>query len=92
MRWKKEFMNGIKKRANLRNFDEVYKNEIPLKKGYIKSQLSWAYRKKPILPPNCKEFYQGIAVCTPDDFCKLVKNPVNYVVRKSRRGNKMRKK
>jgi DNA primase large subunit len=35
------------------------------------------------MPPNCKEFYQGIGVCQPDDFCKLIKNPVNYVVRKS---------
>ena len=64
------------------------KNNPPLKKGYITSQLSWAYRKKPILPPNCKEFYQGIGVCLPDDFCKLVKNPVNYVIRKNFIANK----
>jgi len=59
------------------------KNEVPLKQGYITSQLSWSFRKKPIMPPNCREFYQGIAVCTPDDFCKLIKNPVNYTIRKS---------
>jgi DNA primase catalytic subunit len=59
------------------------KNEVPLREGYVQTQIAWAYRKKPIMPPNCKEFYQGIGVCQPDDFCKLIKNPVNYVVRKS---------
>ena len=59
------------------------KNNPLLKEGYIKSQLSWSYRRKPVMPPNCKEFYQGIGVCQPDDFCKLIKNPVSYIVRKS---------
>ena len=59
------------------------KNEIPLKVGYIKSQLSWAYKRKPIMPQNCKEFYQGIGVCIPDNFCSTIKNPVNYMIKKS---------
>jgi hypothetical protein len=59
------------------------KNKPPLRKGYIKSQLQWSYRKKPIMPPNCKEFYQGIGCCTPDKLCSQIKNPVNYVVRKN---------
>ena len=59
------------------------KNEVPLKLGYIKSQISWALKKKPIMPPNCKEFYQGIGMCVPDGVCKMIKNPVNYVVRKN---------
>jgi hypothetical protein len=67
------------------------KNEVPLREGYILTQISWAYRKKPIMPPNCKEFYQGIGVCQPDDFCKLIKNPVNYLVRKSYKPNKPNK-
>jgi DNA primase catalytic subunit len=64
------------------------KNEVPLREGYVQTQISWAYRKKPIMPPNCKEFYEGIGVCQPDDFCKLIKNPVNYLVRKSYKQNK----
>jgi hypothetical protein len=64
------------------------KNEVPLKEGYVKSQILWAYRNKPIMPPNCKEFYLGIGVCNPDDFCKLVKNPTNYVIRKNLKENK----
>ena len=66
------------------------KNNPLLKQGYIKSQLNWSYRKKPVMPPNCKEYYQGIGVCDPDNFCRLVKNPVNYVVRKSFQSNKKR--
>jgi len=71
-----------------RIYDWNKKNNPQLKEGYIKSQLSWAYRKKPIMPPNCKEFYQGIAMCQPDDFCKLVKNPVNYTIRKNFNANR----
>jgi len=63
------------------------KNKPPLQTGYIKSQISWALRKKPIMPPNCKEFYQGIAVCSPDALCNLIKNPVNYVVKKNFQSN-----
>ena len=78
-----------KEELEKRIYDWNKKNEVPLKEGYIKSQLSWSYRKKPIMPPNCKEFYQGIGVCVPDDFCGRIKNPVNYVVRKSfKSGNK----
>jgi len=68
------------------------KNEISLREGYIQTQLLWAYKKKPIMPPNCKEFYQGIGVCQPSDFCKLIKNPVNYLVRKSYKPNKQNRK
>jgi len=64
------------------------KNNPSLKQGIIKTQIIWSYRKNSIMPPNCKEFYQGIGVCLPDDFCKLVKNPVNYVVKKNRMSNK----
>jgi DNA primase catalytic subunit len=67
------------------------KNEVPLREGYVQTQLSWAYGKKPIMPQNCKEFYEGIGVCQPDDFCKLIKNPVNYLVRKSYNTNKSNK-
>lgn len=71
-----------------RIFEWNRKNEVPLKEGYIQAQLSWAYRRKPVLPPNCKEFYQNMGVCQPDDFCKMIKNPVNYVIRKNSQRNK----
>ncbi|MFQ5531091.1 MAG: DNA primase small subunit domain-containing protein [Candidatus Nanoarchaeia archaeon] len=68
------------------------KNNPQLREGYIKSQLSWSFRRKPIMPPNCKEFYKGFAVCMPDSFCNTIKNPTNYVIRKSLRGSKKEKK
>jgi DNA primase large subunit len=75
------------------------KNKPPIKTGYIKSQLISSYRSRPLMPPNCKEYYKGIAVCTPDNTCKLIKNPVNYVVRRNiisqqnnKKSNKFKKK
>ena len=58
-----------------------------LKEGYIKAQLSWFKKQnKLILPPNCdnQAYYQAMGICKPDNFCKMIKNPVNYAVRKSR--------
>jgi len=68
------------------------KNNPALHDGYIKTQLEWAYKRKPMLPANCKDFYKGLGVCTPDTLCGLIKNPVNYVVRKNTQGNKSNKK
>lgn len=60
------------------------KNKPNLKQGYINSQISWYQRQNKMLPPNCdKDYYKGIGVCSPDNFCQKVKNPVNYAVRKS---------
>ncbi|MCK5601513.1 hypothetical protein KAR91_06590, partial [Candidatus Pacearchaeota archaeon] len=64
------------------------RNDVALKKGYIKSQLDWAYKRKPLMPPNCKEFYQGLGVCSPDGYCQFIKNPVNYVAKKNFSANK----
>jgi hypothetical protein len=80
--------NDIEKRIEEWN----KKNKPPLKRGYIQSQLSWAYKRKPLMPPNCGEFYQGLGVCKPDDFCKLIKNPINYIIKKSFLENKKSRK
>ncbi|MDP3966384.1 MAG: hypothetical protein Q8Q04_02545 [archaeon] len=59
------------------------KNEVPLKKGYISSQLSWSYKRKPLMPPNfSSEFYNGIGAVPNSEELRL-KNPVNYTVRKN---------
>ena len=58
------------------------KNEIPLKDGYITSQLIWSYRNKIVLPPNYdKDYYKGIGVTPTEEELRL-KNPVNFVSRK----------
>lgn len=60
------------------------KNYNPLKEGYIRSQLSWHKRQKAMLPPNCdKPHYKDLVICKPDNFCKFIKNPVNYTIKKS---------
>jgi hypothetical protein len=86
------FIGTDKEELEKRIEDWNKKNKPPLNQAYIKSQLSWSYKKKPVMPSNCKEFYQGIGVCSPDDLCKLIKNPVNYVVRKDFMIKKPRKK
>jgi hypothetical protein len=59
------------------------KNEVPLKKGYVQSQLIWAYNNKPILPPNFStDYYKGIGVI-PNSEELLLKNPVNYTIKKT---------
>ena len=84
---------GMDKQELEKKIEEWNKKNSPsLKQGYIKSQLSWSYARKPIMPPNCREFYEGIGVCQPDNFCRMIRNPVNYVVRKNYQQNKPSKK
>jgi len=86
------FIGMEKEELEKRIEDWNKKNKPPLNQAYIKSQLSWSYKKKPVMPSNCGEFYQGIGVCLPDALCKLIKNPVNYVVRKEFIGGRKEKK
>jgi hypothetical protein len=63
------------------------KNYEPLKDGYVNSHVMWYKRQvKNPLPPNCnnKDYYQTLGICTPDNWCKFIKNPVNYGTRKIR--------
>ncbi len=67
------------------------KNEIPLKKGYIQSQLIWNYRNKVIPPPNfSKDHYKGIGVIPTEEELRY-KNPVNYTVKKTLQQNNLEK-
>ena len=61
------------------------KNKILLKEGYIKSQLAWSYRNKPVLPPNFdRDYYRAIGIIPTSEELKL-KNPVNYISRESQK-------
>ncbi|MBA7597086.1 hypothetical protein ES703_04081 [subsurface metagenome] len=63
------------------------KNTIPLKKGYIKSQLSWSYRNKIVPPPNYdKDHYKGIGIIPTEEELRY-KNPISYIAKKSRQKN-----
>ncbi len=58
-------------------------NKIPLKMGYVRSQLNWAFRSRPVLPPNFdKDYYKGIGVVPSEQELKT-KNPVNWVSRRA---------
>ena len=53
------------------------KNKIPLKEGYIKSQISWSYRNKIVPPPNFdKDYYKGIGIIPTEEEMRY-KNPVS---------------
>lgn len=66
-----------------RIFEWNEKNYLPLKKGYIMSQLNW-YKKAPArLPPNFNNpIYRELGVDKPDSFSMQTKNPVNYAIKK----------
>lgn len=63
------------------------KNPEPLRDQYFLGQIRYAKQhKKKVLPPNCDNvgYYKAFGVCNPDPFCKYVKNPANYAIKKAR--------
>jgi len=63
------------------------KNEIPLKEGYIKSQLAWSYRNKIVLPPNYdKDYYKGIGIIPTEEELRY-KNPVSFMTKRNFKNN-----
>ena len=61
------------------------KNSPLLKQGYINGQISYAFKHKKILPPNCEKHYKDIGICSPDRLCEKIKNPLNYTIISSRK-------
>lgn len=71
------------------------KNPDQLRDVVVKGQLRYhKANKKKVLPPNCsnKSYYQDMHVCNPDNFCKKIKNPVNYAILKQKLVHLTRKK
>ncbi len=67
------------------------KNTVPLKKGYIKSQLLWSSRNKVVPPPNYdKDYYKGIGIIPTEEELRY-KNPINYMAKKSRQKDTLSK-
>jgi hypothetical protein len=61
------------------------KNKTPLKENYIIPQIDYNFNRNGVLPPNCdKVYYKDIDICYPDEFCKKIKNPVNYTILKGK--------
>lgn len=78
------------------SYDEVEKEildwnkkngEEPLRENIIVSHLL-SYKRNPerqeIMPPNCdnKAYYKDLNLCHPNNFCKTIKNPVQYTKKK----------
>ncbi|MEM5812837.1 MAG: DNA primase small subunit domain-containing protein [Candidatus Aenigmatarchaeota archaeon] len=73
MNWSKEEIEA--------KLDEWNRRNIPsLSSSFINSQLNWHFRQERIFPSNCESdlFYKSIGICTPDEICKEIKNPMNY--------------
>ncbi len=69
-------------------------NYEPLREGYVLSQISWHKKQSnSILPPNCdnKSYYNDLRLCSKDGLCGMVRNPVNYAIRKSKLFNRVKK-
>ncbi len=67
-----------------RIYDWNKKNREQLKEGYVRTQISWSYRNKIVPPPNfSKDYYKGIGIVPTEEEIRF-KNPVNYMVKKSR--------
>ncbi|MBU0471473.1 MAG: hypothetical protein KKF65_02530, partial [Nanoarchaeota archaeon] len=57
------------------------RNRLPLKQGYIKSQIDW-FSKRKILPPNYdKPIYKEFGMLSLVE--QGIKNPVNYTIKKA---------
>src|SRR3989344_1469648 len=61
------------------------KNNDALKDNYLVSQINWfKSNKRIVLPPNCENmaYYKSMLICKPDGLCNMIKNPVQYSMRK----------
>lgn len=55
------------------------KNYHPLKEGYLKSQLSWFEKRKPLPPNYDKPVYKEFGINGPPE--PGIKNPINYTIK-----------
>jgi DNA primase catalytic subunit len=63
------------------------KNPESLREVNLLGQLRYhKHQKKKILPANCSNssYYLDIGICRPDNLCSKIRNPVSYVIRKSK--------
>jgi hypothetical protein len=67
------------------------KNSPPIKEGYVKTQIYYAFRHKKIMPPNCDKYFKDFAVCSPDRLCEKIKNPLNYTIISARKQARIKK-
>lgn len=69
-------------------------NPEPLKENYVMGQLKYYSKSRArYLPPNCdnRNYALDIGVCKPDEFCKKIKNPATYALKKSKTPRRRKK-
>ncbi len=76
-------INMDKEEIEKRILDWNKKNLPLMNEGYIKTQLSWSYKKPSVMPPNYdKDYYKGIGIVPTQEEIHL-KNPVSYMIKKN---------
>jgi DNA primase catalytic subunit len=63
------------------------RNPEPLREQTVLGQVRYAkQQRKKILPPNCDNnaYYKSFGICKPDQFCRYIKNPANYAIKRAR--------
>ena len=77
--WNLEDIESALLEWNKRNYE-------PLREGYIRSQVNW-FRKQTTQArtPSCSNeaYMKGIGVCKPDGFCKFIKTPAHYTLKRA---------
>ncbi len=74
--WDSEGIEDLLKKWNEKNPERLRENILI---GHLRHHKI----KKAMLPQNCiNSFYKDIKVCTPDNLCRKIKNPVQYTKRK----------
>jgi hypothetical protein len=71
------------------------KNSPALRDNFVKATIKSQYTgRTPQMAPNCSNlsYMKGYGACTPDEFCKTIKNPVTYTLNKVKLARKYRKK
>jgi len=86
--WKEEDIGKMLLSWNQKNKPQLRDSMVA---GGFKSQFS---KGKPKMSPNCKNpgYYSEYGVCTPDEFCKIINNPVTYTLNRVKRTRKRRRK
>ncbi len=57
------------------------KNKQPLKEGYLRAQIGWFEKKKPMPPNYDKPIYKEFGINSPPE--PGMKNPINYAIKKA---------
>lgn len=55
------------------------KNKYPLKEGYVKSQIYWFSKRKPLPPNYDKQIYKAFGNLEKEEM--KIKNPINYTIK-----------